>query len=233
MRWIFLILGLFCSTNVEAVTEYMLVPINTYQDSHWNPIKAVYQKSTGSCYGIDFQKFYIMQREREGRKGIGRIEKPSAESRFYQLFREGRLLSKHKSKFDMGSLFDSLKKFAVYDHQSNLIGSVKGSYFTLSAAQFYFYDKGGEPFAIADLDRGWSTLTIRDMSGDTIYECEKHFHSNVTRFTDWIPYIGSESKPSNRYEWSIQYDESKKFDERFFWPFMAFIAQIWWAGQTE
>lgn len=233
MRWIFLILGLVCSTNIEAMTEYALQPSKTFQDSHLNPAKAIYQKSTGCCWGIKFQEFYILKNNGKGLVRIGRVAKRNEWSKSYQFFELGKYLSKHKASFDMGSLFDSLKKFTVYDAQSKTIGKVKGSYFTRKAAQFYFYNESGEPFAVADLERDWSTLTIRDMSGDTIYECEKHFHSDVRKFTDWIPYMGSDSKKMNKYDWSIQCDESKKFDARFFWPFMAFIAEVWWAGQTE
>lgn len=119
----------------------------------------------------------------------------------------------------LGSLMDCLKQFQVYDKNTNLIGTIEGSFMTSSAAEFTFYDSERNEFAIATIDWSYSEMIVKGVNDEIFYHC-----SRVLDMDNW--FISNCKNPL--YFWEIEKISDDSFDERFLWLFMAFVSEVWW-----
>jgi len=166
----------------------------------------------------DFTRFEIYQ----GSKKIGSVEKPDTWTRWYSFSSDDETLATHQAcLFTHGSLLDFLKEFDVCDDDGVYLGSIVGSWFTKDAAKFWFRNESGEYFAKASLSPDYSQLVIATPDNSPLYLSKKTFSFAHTA-TD---------RP--KYFWSVDKVSEDLFDERFLWPFMAFVAEVWWKGLTE
>lgn len=213
--------------------EYVLVPNLTFVEKRGDLYHDITQPITGTCANIDFHWFDIYVLSGSTWVSFGSISKPSEWTRTYQFYQNERLLSTHRSRYNFGSIFDAAKTFEVVGSDLTPIGYIDGNFFSKQAAEFYFYDDKSQLFAIAHLDDNWSNLVIENLDGQPICVCKKLFHYNFHRY-DLFSYISPQEASStpNQYKWLITTNDDQVFDSRFFWPFMSFISEVWWAGQT-
>ena len=197
-------LMIFISASISA-SEYILLPKGTfYVNFLEQPIDAV------------FPQFDIYSLSKSGgRVQVGEyfaevINPPGLLStKKYKFSKNREQLSILEAEYGWGSLFDSAKTFKVIDENGEKLGVIDGSFFTSQGAEFTFYDSYSNPFATALLSSDYCSLILKDNYEETIFSCKK-------------------SRRRIEYHWHISQNDEIDFDGRFFWPFMAFIADNWW-----
>jgi len=209
---------LILAFQISAHATYYLEPSCSYSCTSIN----------GGLYKLDapyFHRFDIYEGNSNIRSGY--VDKLNERTRTYRLFLRGQQLSTMYSPFfSLGSLMDSLKTFEVLDEQDNSIGQIVGKFFTSNPSKFDFYDKQGKYFCTASLNRAYSQLTFQNIEGENLVLCNKSFSYKVG---GWFEDDGMVT----RNYWRIDEVSSSSIDPRFFWPFLSFIAEVWWSGVTE
>lgn len=167
-----------------------------------------------SYYSKNFYRFHIYHiSENESFSKIAQINRSNGYTRSYSYLKNNVLLSRIWARFlSFGSLMDSLKVFDVYDQNKKIIGSIEGTWFTSSSGIFTFYDEFYFPFAEAQIEEEGFSLLVNG--------------EEVARFTRDLS-LDSDSMIWS-YNWNIEMSEQDVVDERFLWPFTAFIAEVWW-----
>ncbi len=181
-----------------------------------------YNQKLNAYRSRNFEKFLIYRNRISKRNLYGEIQKPNYASRAYTFNKNEQVHSLHHAyMFSWGSLFDRLKEFEVIDEKGESIGVIQGNFYTDQSAEFSFFDDEQECFAKAVIDNDYSTLAISTPEDQNLFLCKKTFTH------DWI----SDSDPV--YFWTIEKSDKTQFDERFLWPFIGFIADVWWKGLTS
>lgn len=159
----------------------------------------------------------------EEHQKIGTIEKLNDWTRGYAWKQQDSILSTHRSfLLSCGSFVDSLKRYEVRDEEENLIGTIEGIWFTKDPAEFFFFDSDHKVFAKAVLNPTRFELIFKDPEGKSLVICRKTLHIRPgMESTDCTSFKTPE------YKWRIQMNDPS-LDERFLWPFMAFISEVWW-----
>jgi|GEM_PF-2422343 len=185
----------------------------------FNPIGTFY---SNGLYLTDFEPrgFFVKKLDNNQYNLTRMVELSRRVTRGYTLTKDNKPVAFHDCFLhSAGTLFDSAKKFYVHDADDTVIGCIDGAFFTWDCADFTFYDENNEPFAQAILSDGYSTLTVTNLKDATSFTCIKTlFEPNFNEV---------------RYYWSICLDGQELTDERFFWPFMAFISEVWWWGKNK
>jgi len=175
---------------------------------------------------INFDSFQIRELSEISSKLHGTVEKLPEWSRAYQFKIGEEVLSTHYSSvFSWGSLHDSLKYYEIYDGQQNPIGHIEGKYDTDARAEFLFFNENNELFAKGVLSKSQLAVDINNINNTTIFKCQKHFKTNV--YDLFNPPVFTKCL-NVEYFWTIKKLEDSDFDQRFLWPFIAFISEVWW-----
>lgn len=149
---------------------------------------------------------------------IGTVEKLNGWTSAYNYKVNGSVLSTHRSRFlSYGIFFDYLKDYEVFDSDDTIIGYIEGNFEVDAAATFHFYDAHHTLFAKAHLNKSYFSLTVTSPDNRPLFSCEKTLYAN---------YYPSTLKKTEYY-WTIKKISSDSFDMRFFWPFMAFLSDVW------
>ncbi|NGX38934.1 MAG: hypothetical protein KR126chlam1_00251 [Chlamydiae bacterium] len=211
MRFIFCLLSLFLAIYSYAKEEYVLTPEGT-----------VSVTSDTKRLGASFNKFIIEKSSDSNLIPYGTVYKPYALTRTYvYTSKMGHPCSIHHAYLvSFGSLFDFLKEFEVTDEKGTPIGLIQGNWDSDQSALFYFFDDQNQLFAKATIDSSYSELSISTPEDQKIFDCKKTF---VIGGNWW----------SDRYYWTIEKVNQTSFDERFLWPFISFVADMWWPGVTK
>jgi hypothetical protein len=158
----------------------------------------------------------------------GTVEKLNEWTRAYAFKVNDKVLSIHRSSFlSYGSFFDCLKNYEVISADIP-IGYIKGNYSTDANAEFLFFNDRHELFARATLSRVGKYLEIRSPDEKILVRGFKTLHVFDEDSSDSFSFSHKPHKPSENvfYFWMIHKDAS--FDAQFLWPFIGFIAEVWW-----
>jgi len=178
---------------------------------HWSLLK------------IDIKEFKISELSDDSLKPYGKVGKLNERKRTYRYELEEKTESTSSSFFPLGSVLDALKYYEVYDGQQNLIGHVEGKYIPAGMTEFIFFDQHNNQMGKAILNGACTELFITDQDEQVVFFCEKYQKTNNS-FSD---------TPELDYFWRIHQSENpSNFDHRFFWPFMAFVCEVWWQVGT-
>jgi hypothetical protein len=211
MRRFFLSLVLVLTLKCFAADRYIFLPQGTF---------------TYSSYGLDgfsLKKGHIYAVEKNQKLSkIGTVENLNEWTTRAYAFKVGDLiLSTHRaSLLSYGSIFDCLKQYEIYDENNQVIGFIEGSWDSSAAAHFFFYKGDRELFAQAILDPSYSKLTISTPDGQVLITGEKT--KNVSDYYSWF------SSSDEYYYWEFKKEKKELLNELFFWPFIAFLSEVWW-----
>jgi hypothetical protein len=209
-------LTLIFFANCFANTEYFLIPSGsfTFVSENHGPYRL-------SSFNLKSYKIYTM-----GDINLilyGTIEKLNDWTRSYIFKAEDGEESTHRSSFlSFGSFLDCLKEFEIRDNRDIIIGYIKGNYFTKARAEFLFFNDKHELFAKANVNQSQPQLTIESPDEKILITGIKTLR-NLTPYLEYIP-------PDYEYFWTIKKEDEDNvdFDPKFLWPFVGFIAEVWW-----
>lgn len=162
---------------------------------------------------------------------LGKIEKLNEWNRFTRAYAfqiNDKVESIHSSSFfSWGSIFDSWKNFEIYDDSNNLLGYIQGEFSSevmdkssggwvkYITAEFSFYNDKHEIFAKAIIHPTNPKLSIMSLDGQLLVRGDRYSS------------FESASKHKDKYFWKISIDDKISFDDRFLWPFIGFVAEVW------
>jgi hypothetical protein len=146
----------------------------------------------------------------------GSVEKLSAWTPGYVFKLDDLVLcTYHSPLFSVGTCFDYLKEYEIYDENNQVIGYIKGAWDADNAAHFFFYKEEQEPFAEAVLDLSRSNLRITTADDQTLITAVRYL--NMKSYSI-----------DNEYYWKIKKEKGETFNTCFLWPFIAFLSAVWW-----
>ena len=151
----------------------------------------------------------------------GIVEKWNEWTRTYTFKAKDGSLSTHRSSFfSYGTFLDRLKEFEIRDDENVLLGYIAGSYYTDAQAEFLFFNDQHELLAKANVHRSNPQLTIHSPDGQILITGIRTLR-NLSSGPSYTP-------PDYEYFWTIKKEDNISFDSRFLWPFVGFIAEVWW-----
>lgn len=216
MRFILKLFSIILTLQLHAETRCFLYPIGKIVSvsDNFGPYH---------LYDLDLDYYEIYKVCDGEHKLIYKIEKDTSKrTRNYTLKDQNTDIANHSAcLFSTGSLMDCMKYFEVVGGDKKL-GHIKGKFWTSFEADFTFYNEKNEILATSYLSNNWNDLTIIGAQGEVILKAKK-----VLRPKD-LNSLWSYSKPEYFYFWDVTiFQESDDFD-RFIWPFLGFIAEVWW-----
>lgn len=216
MKFIIKLLFIILTLQLHAETRCFLYPIGKIVSvsDNFGPYH---------LYSFDLDYYEVYKLCEGEHVPIYKIEKDSSQwTRNYTLKDQDTAIATHKAcLFSTGSLMDCMKYFEVFAGDKKW-GHIKGKFWTNFEAEFTFYNEKNEIIATSCLSNRWNDLTILGADKEVILKAKK-----VLRPKD-IKSLFAYYQPEYFYFWDVTILQDAGDLDRFIWPFLGFIAEVWW-----